>query len=341
MPANVDAMVKEAIRAYRSGRTEEARTLLLKATEIDETHEQAWMWLSAVVDSVNDQIVCLENVLLLNPDNQNAKRGLDRLRAQQAKQSQQEQASPFTGVDDGDWGGGNDDADSFMAGLDIGIEKTSPFSAAPDAGEVVDSDYQTGYESAFDDAMLGGYDDDFDPLGDDFDPLADDAAPAQPAFSDDGLFSSGGFGGDDDLLGGGDDLLGDSGGDAFAMQDDFITDDDFLSDDGARLDADDEISAYLDDVTLEGEEELSSLFDDDDGGGYSLQDDDAFFGEGDDLPDDEGNIDDYFQMLPSNIKPTRVPGTDDSAPLLMVVLIMLLVIANAGMIALLIMNMTA
>ncbi|TVR21901.1 MAG: hypothetical protein EA396_07120 [Anaerolineaceae bacterium] len=338
MPANVDAMVKEAIRAYRSGRTEEARTLLLKATEIDESHEQAWMWLSAVVDSVDDQIVCLENVLLLNPDNQNAKRGLDRLRAQQAKQSQQEQASPFTSADDSDWGGADGGAGDFMAGLDIGIEKTSPFSAAPD-DNAVDSDYQTGYESAFDDAILGGYDaDDFDPLGDDFDPLADDDAPSQPAFSDSAASSSDDFADTADFISADD--FGDSE-ERFTVQDDLITEDDFLRDDDAGGDSE-EIGAYLDDVSLEGEEELESLFDDDAGGGYSLQDDDEpFFGEGDESDDEAGDIDYYFNMIPADIRPTRPPGTDDSTPLLLVVFIMLLVIGNVGMIALLIMNMTA
>ncbi len=81
MAANADAMVREAIKAYRSNKKAEARTLLEKATELDQYNEQAWIWLSAVVDSPEDQRTCLENVLYINPDNANAKQGLRMLTA--------------------------------------------------------------------------------------------------------------------------------------------------------------------------------------------------------------------------------------------------------------------
>ncbi len=76
MSANVDAMVREGINAYRAGKREEARALLFKAVELDEHNEQAWLWLSAVVDSVEDQQTCLENVLTINPHNERARQGL-------------------------------------------------------------------------------------------------------------------------------------------------------------------------------------------------------------------------------------------------------------------------
>jgi hypothetical protein len=59
MPANVDGMVREGISAYRAGRKDEARALLLRAVEIDQYNEQAWLWLSAVVESVEEQHTCL------------------------------------------------------------------------------------------------------------------------------------------------------------------------------------------------------------------------------------------------------------------------------------------
>jgi len=79
MPANVDGMVREGISAYRAGRKEEARALLLRAVEIDQYNEQAWLWLSAVVESVDEQRTCLENVLTINPNNERAKQGLQML----------------------------------------------------------------------------------------------------------------------------------------------------------------------------------------------------------------------------------------------------------------------
>lgn len=79
MPANVDGMVREGISAYRAGRKDEARAFLLKAVEIDEHNEQAWLWLSAVVESTEEQQICLENVLSINPANERAKQGLQYL----------------------------------------------------------------------------------------------------------------------------------------------------------------------------------------------------------------------------------------------------------------------
>jgi len=76
MSANVEAMVREGIAAYKDGRKDEARALLTKATELDQFNEQAWLYLSGVVETPEDQRICLENVLSINPLNEKAKKGL-------------------------------------------------------------------------------------------------------------------------------------------------------------------------------------------------------------------------------------------------------------------------
>lgn len=76
MSANVEAMVREGINAMKAGRREEARALLMKAVEVDQYNEDAWLWLSGLVDSPEDQRTCLENVLSINPDNERARQGL-------------------------------------------------------------------------------------------------------------------------------------------------------------------------------------------------------------------------------------------------------------------------
>jgi hypothetical protein len=106
MSANVEAMIREGINAYRAGNREESRTLLLKAVELDEHNEQAWMWLSAVVDTVEDQQTCLENVLSINPNNEKAKQGLRILSQKTASSasvntpalSQPEEEDPFANI---------------------------------------------------------------------------------------------------------------------------------------------------------------------------------------------------------------------------------------------------
>ncbi len=66
----------EGIAAAKAGKRDVARQVLMQIIEIDERNEQAWLWLAGVVDDPADQRVCLENVLDLNPDNPQAKRGL-------------------------------------------------------------------------------------------------------------------------------------------------------------------------------------------------------------------------------------------------------------------------
>ncbi len=82
MAANVEAMVREGTNALKAGRKEEARALLMKAVELDELNEDAWLWLSAVVETEEDQQTCLENVLAINPSNERARQGLKYLEQQ-------------------------------------------------------------------------------------------------------------------------------------------------------------------------------------------------------------------------------------------------------------------
>lgn len=79
MSSNVDAMVRAGVNAYRAGNKAEARTLLERAIEVDSYSETAWLWLSAVVDTPEEQQTCLENVLVINPENDRARQGLKSL----------------------------------------------------------------------------------------------------------------------------------------------------------------------------------------------------------------------------------------------------------------------
>src|SRR5512136_2122808 len=84
MPAKsqVTSLLRQGIAAARSGQPETARRLLTQAVEQDERNATAWLWLSGVVESLDDKQVCLENVLTLEPGNQAAQAGLDWILAQ-------------------------------------------------------------------------------------------------------------------------------------------------------------------------------------------------------------------------------------------------------------------
>jgi tetratricopeptide (TPR) repeat protein len=77
MPDSTTAELLQAgIAAAKAGHKETARQALLRVTELDERNEQAWLWLSGVVESAEDRRVCLENVLAISPGNTYAQAGL-------------------------------------------------------------------------------------------------------------------------------------------------------------------------------------------------------------------------------------------------------------------------
>src|SRR5258707_6783926 len=74
---NVDALVKGGMAAIKAGRRDDAKRARMKAVELDEQSEQGWLWLSACVDTPEEQQICLENVLAINPKNEKARKGLN------------------------------------------------------------------------------------------------------------------------------------------------------------------------------------------------------------------------------------------------------------------------
>lgn len=65
--------------AARGGQRLIAARLLREAVRLNPYHEQAWLWLSGVLDDQDDIIYCLRSVLDINPHNQRARIGLERL----------------------------------------------------------------------------------------------------------------------------------------------------------------------------------------------------------------------------------------------------------------------
>ena len=72
-------LLRQGIAAAKTGQGGQARGLLLQVIDRDEGNEQAWLWLSSVVESLDDRRLCLENVLAINPNNVYAQAGLRRM----------------------------------------------------------------------------------------------------------------------------------------------------------------------------------------------------------------------------------------------------------------------
>ena len=85
MATRIDELLREGIRSAREGDRTRARELLMRVVELDERQVRAWLWLSEVVDDEADRVLCLENVLAIDPRNQVARTGLRWLREQQAR----------------------------------------------------------------------------------------------------------------------------------------------------------------------------------------------------------------------------------------------------------------
>jgi hypothetical protein len=69
----------------KAGQRTEAFNLLLDVVELDQHNELAWLWLSTVTDNLDDQRICLENILTINPDNTVARERLAILGAQSTR----------------------------------------------------------------------------------------------------------------------------------------------------------------------------------------------------------------------------------------------------------------
>ena len=283
MTANVDAMVREAIRAYKAGQKAEAHALLLKATELDQMHEQAWMWLSAVVDTPEDQRICLENVIYINPDNENARRGLALLNKQPGG-STSTSTAPFAGdVSD----------EAVFDSPDVAVE--SPFAEETDR---TPAEHQA-YANIFAESFEPGFADDRD---------AEEDVEQVAAFD---LFDAGSF--DKDI---------ESEEDIFAdVEESLITEGPFSA---AALDFDLDVPAKADkDARAAAKPKTATRSPVTDTSKPRTQ------------PDRDHDPADYFEMIPSTIKATRLPGTDETYPVWLIPGLVALVVLNLVALALL------
>ncbi len=325
MSANVEAMVRAGIEAYRAGKKSEARKLLEKAIELDDYNEQAWMWLSAVVETEEEKRTCLENVVVINPDNAEAKRGLKMLGIEGGDappaSGADSDANPFTDTGMQEFGDVDFTADP-NDGYDIATSSASSVYQGPETspGE---------YDSWVDNLNLGG---------------GNSAAQHEESIASAGPLDVNNiedmFGLDDS-----DDIFGTN--DPFGSEDMFGMDDDssaFTSGpfggSDASVDLDVESSpppkarqaTSPPPVTSPGAENVS-----DDGFLGELEDADLSGGDfiiGDDDFDDDGQTDftpdELFSFIPDEISATRLPGTTQGVSAGSMIALVVLVLLNFG-----------
>src|SRR5258708_25604178 len=75
------SLTQEGIEAYQAGNKEEAIRLLREASRANRDDEQAWLYLGAAIDDPERRRQAFQQVLRINPANEQAKAALERLGA--------------------------------------------------------------------------------------------------------------------------------------------------------------------------------------------------------------------------------------------------------------------
>lgn len=78
-PHKVDRLL-DAIELIKADRRAEAMPILRTIIREDSNFEDAWLWMSVAVDEIDQSIICLDNVLRINPNNLDASTALYHLR---------------------------------------------------------------------------------------------------------------------------------------------------------------------------------------------------------------------------------------------------------------------
>lgn len=330
MSANVEAMVREGINAYRAGNKEEARTLLLKAVELDEQSEQAWLWLSAVVDTPEDQQTCLENVLMINPNNERAQQGLRILKQKTtgatpaAAQKSDEDAFAnvsFTQTTPPPAPADDDELPSSVE-WDMPATETSSPSSSRRVNEPTPADYDDWVAGLNLNTASGTT-------------PAPPPPPVEPAFTSPFVMDNLGedtFGFDEDPA------IPESTSSAFASGGPFASFDDDLS---AFEDDEDDLprSSAAPSRMMSPTIGSPSLARDDDDFLADLDSDADFLEDYDQAPMGALDPSEFFSHIPPEIKATRLPGTKEREPILALFLLLVLLAANVGAVALLVMTL--
>ncbi len=305
MSTNADAMVRAGVDAYKAGKKSEARTMLERAIDLDSYNETAWLWLSAVVDSKEEQQTCLENVLVINPDNSRARQGLKSL-----------------GVD----------PDQFLAESEEPVEEDDPYAVPSSSASVEHSGGQATsdqYDNWVDGLGIGG--DGATGTNVNEDVFGSDDLFGDVDFSDDG----GAFDIDDnifaeDTYSGYEDA---SSADSIDYIDDSLYGDDFVDD-----------AIFDDDVFDDGDDmfaDIGTLEDFTDAVGDVIDDyDDSQFASDPFAPPPPAPAKQeksaaptpaqLYSMIPNNIEMTRAPGVSESVSSVHRVIIGVLVLINLG-----------
>ncbi len=80
--------LRHAVNLIKNGQPKPARAILRELIHEDGNFEEAWLWMSVSVDSLEDSYICLDNVLRINPRNRSAASAYYRIRQREMRMEQ-------------------------------------------------------------------------------------------------------------------------------------------------------------------------------------------------------------------------------------------------------------
>jgi tetratricopeptide (TPR) repeat protein len=86
-------LLQQAIAAARAGRELSARELFLRIVQAEPQNEVAWMWLTGLLDNIDERVYACQKVLDINPGNVRARQYLSGLLVEQQKALDEKKAS--------------------------------------------------------------------------------------------------------------------------------------------------------------------------------------------------------------------------------------------------------
>ncbi|MBN2502971.1 MAG: tetratricopeptide repeat protein [Anaerolineales bacterium] len=74
-----DDALQRSIVMIKSGDYEGGADILYSLVDLEPENELAWLWLAACIENTDEKIVCLNQVLAINPENEVAQEALEQL----------------------------------------------------------------------------------------------------------------------------------------------------------------------------------------------------------------------------------------------------------------------
>jgi tetratricopeptide (TPR) repeat protein len=88
-------LLHQGIAACKAGQRSDAQRILQQVVTLDPMNESAWLWLSSVVDSLEERRFCLDHILSFNPNSAHARTGMARLEQQAAQAAAPPETAPL------------------------------------------------------------------------------------------------------------------------------------------------------------------------------------------------------------------------------------------------------